>query len=84
MKPQSRDTSIEAEKIQIEILRKSTIAERLSLMRKLTSSTRKLAKSAIKKCNPGKSQKELNLIFVEVIYGKALANQLRRFYQSND
>ena len=80
MKPQSLDTSIEVERVQIELLRNSSIAKRLALARMLTNSTRKMAKSAIKKCNPGKDQRELNLIFAEVIYGKDLAEQLREFY----
>jgi hypothetical protein len=80
MKPQSLDTSIETEKVQVELLRNSSIAKRLALARMLTNSTRKMAKNAIKKCNPGKSQRELDLIFVEVVYGKELAEQLREFY----
>ncbi len=80
MKPQSLDTSIEAEKVQIELLRNASVAKRFALARMLTNSTRKMAKNAIKKCNPGKNQRELNLIFVEVTYGKELADQLREFY----
>lgn len=84
MKTQSRDTSVEAEKVQIDLLRNLTVAKRLAIVRKLTNSTRKMAKRAIKKCNPGKNQKELNLILVEICYGKELAQQLKRFYTLND
>lgn len=80
MKPQSLDTSIEAEQKQIELLRNSSIAKRLALARMLTSSTRRMAKAAIKKSNPGKDQRELNLIFAEVTYGKEITEQLREFY----
>lgn len=84
MKSQSRDTSIEAEKVQLELLRNSSMAKRLSLVRMLTNSTRNMAKDAIKKCNPEKSQKELNLIFVEVTYGCELADKLRKYYHANE
>lgn len=80
VKPQSLDTSIEAEEAQIKLLRNASIAQRLALARRLTSTTRKMAKAAIKKCNPGKDQRELNLIFAEVTYGKEIAEQLREFY----
>lgn len=82
MRTQALDTSIEAEKVQIALLRASSIAKRLSMARMLTNSTRKMAKRAIKKCNPGKNEQELNLIFAEVTYGIELAAQLRKFYLS--
>lgn len=84
MKPQSLDTSIEAERVQIELLRNASVAKRFALARMLTNSTRKMAKSAIKKCNPGKDQRELDLIFVEVTYGKDLAEQLRHYFSTKE
>lgn len=43
-----------------------------------------MAKNAIRKCNPEKSQKELNLIYAEVHYGPDTAKLLREFYLRQD
>ncbi len=82
MKTQSRDTSIDAEKVQVALLRNLSVAKRMALVRRLTSSTRRMAKAAIKECNPGKDEKELNLIFAEVLYGKKIADELKKHYST--
>ncbi len=77
MKTQSIDTSPEAEKIQIALLQQASIARRFTLTSSLTHTVIQLAQRAITKLNSGKSERELNLIFVENHYGKDLAKRLR-------
>jgi hypothetical protein len=79
MRTQSRDTSPEAERVQIELLRKATVAQRVSLAFSLTESALKQVQRAIRKAHPNASEEELRLIFVEVHYGKELADRLRAY-----
>ena len=76
------DTSLEAEKIQIELLRRSTVAERFAKVRALTARTVGLSKRAIARANPDLSPEELRLRFIELHYGKDLAERVRRYVNS--
>jgi len=38
-----------------------------------------LAREGIRQANPGASEKELKLIFIEVNYGKELANRVQAY-----
>ena len=71
------DTSPEAEKVQIELIRGMSITERLNRAHALTQSTRRMAKNAIAKAKPNLSDQQRELFFIEVHYGKSLAQQLR-------
>lgn len=73
------DTSPEAEKVQIELLRKATNAQRLGLALSMTDLAIGLAKRAIARANPGLSQRELDLIYLEVHYGRELAGRVRDY-----
>jgi hypothetical protein len=79
MKTQSPDTHPDAERVQIELLRRATIAQRFHLVRSLTATTRRLAWQAIREANPGASDQEVDLLFVRVHYGPDLADRLRAF-----
>jgi hypothetical protein len=76
------DTHPEAQAMQLELLRKATPAERFELVRSLTALVVTNARRAIARANPGASQEELDLIFVEVHYGAELAARLREFFKS--
>ncbi len=76
------DTSPEAEKVQIELLRRATNAERLALALSMTDLTVRLARRAIARANPGLSQHELDLKFVEIHYGKELAERVREYLRA--
>ena len=76
------DTSPEAEKVQIEFLRKSTVAERFSMVRALTARTVGLSKRAIARANPHLDPEELKLKFIELHYGKELAEQVREYLEN--
>jgi len=73
------DTSPEVEKVQIELLRKATNAQRLAMALSMTDLAIGLARRAIARANPGLSRRELDLKFVEVHYGKPLAERVREY-----
>ena len=77
------DTHPEAEAKQIELLRKSTTSERFSLVCSLTKTALFHAKRAIARANPELSQRERDLLFVEVHYGKDLAAGLREYLEAS-
>ena len=79
MKTQSPDTHPTIEQIQIELLRKIGPARRLELALSLSQSALELAREGIRKANPNASEEEIGLIFVEVTYGKELADRVRNY-----
>jgi hypothetical protein len=83
---QSPDTDPRAEKVLIELIRKSSVAERISRVRSLSQTVMFLSRRAIQRANPCMTEREVNLAFVELHYGKALAEQLRSYmeYQNNN
>jgi hypothetical protein len=77
MKTQSEDTSPEVERVQIELLRKAGKTRRLQLGLELSSEALEMAQRAIKRAHPELSELEAKLLFVEVTYGKDLADRVR-------
>jgi hypothetical protein len=82
MKSQSPDTTVEAEKVQIDLIRKASICKRISVARSLSQTTMYLARRAIQRANPALSEREVDLAFVEKHYGKKLAENLRLYMKS--
>ena len=82
MVTQSPDTTLEAEKVQIDLIRKSSIPKRLSVAHSLSETTRYLSKRGIKRANPNFSKREVDLAFVKFHYGEELADRLRLFLES--
>jgi hypothetical protein len=76
---QSSDTHPEAEKVQISLLRKLTVAQKISRVRSLSQSTIMLSRRAIMRANPDLDQKELILKIISYHYGEKLKNSLRKF-----
>jgi hypothetical protein len=83
MKTQSVDTSFEAERIQIDLVRQATVSRRFALVRSLSQTTIQLARRAIRRAHPNDSETEVRLIFVAVHYGQELADRLR-FQQTGE
>lgn len=79
MRPQSRDTHPEIERIQIEMLRKAGPTERVRLARSLSQSVMQMSWNAIRKANPQVSEEEINILFVALNYGEDLAGGLRAY-----
>ena len=66
------DTHSEAERVQIELLRKAGPGRRAAMAIALTDQVVKLSKRAIAQANPNKSLQEQSLLFIAVHYGKDL------------
>ena len=76
-KTQSPDTSVEAERAQIEILRRMGPGKRLEMMRRLSRSQLKMAWSALNRAYPHLSERELQVKAVELWHGPAYAELLK-------
>ncbi len=77
MRTQSMDTSPEAERVQIELLRKAPITKRFAIMQAWSQFIIEANRQHIRKAHPNTSEEELALIFVAHQYGQALADKLR-------
>jgi len=67
-----------ADRAQIELFREAGAARRVKLARSLSASVIKLARDAIRRRHPEYSKREVDLAFVELHYGRDLADRLRR------
>ena len=74
---QSPDTAPEAEKVQISLIRESSVSRRISKVRSLSQTTMYLSRRAIQRTNPFLSEREVDLAFVANHYGEKLAECLR-------
>jgi hypothetical protein len=70
------DTAAEAERVQVELARKMSAAEKVAQARSLSALVIGLSRRAIARANPHLSQQELDVKFVELHYGKELAERL--------
>lgn len=77
MRTQSMDTSPEAERVQIELIRKASPAKRFAIMEAWSQFLIEANKQSIHRNHPNLSEEEVGLIFVANNYGQALADQLR-------
>jgi len=73
------DTHPDAENIQISLIRKATIAKRISRTRSFSQSIIQLSRKAIMRANPKLNERELILTFIAYHYGSELANRLREY-----
>ena len=79
MERKPSDTRLGAEEVQISLIRRASIAKRISRVRSLSQTTMQLSRRAISRANPELGGPELNLIFVAYHYGDDLANRLRQY-----
>jgi hypothetical protein len=77
MRTQSPDTHPDAERVQIELLRKAGEARRLGLVRSMSRTVIQWSRQTIRQANPDASEEELALLFVALHYNQALADGLR-------
>lgn len=77
------DTSPTVEAVQIGLLREAGQVRRSRLMLSLTQSVFDLSRHNLRQKHLGLSEVELNLKFVELLYGEPLANSLRAYLISN-
>ncbi len=78
---QSPDTSDQAERVQIELIRKSSVSMRVSKVRSLSQTTIYLARRAIQRTNPSLSKREIDMTFIANHYGDELAKHLRSYIE---
>jgi hypothetical protein len=76
MRPQSEDTDLRAEMVQIDLLRKSTISQRVSMALSLSETVIRLARKAICLQNPHLGDRDALLCFVAIHYGPGLAKSI--------
>jgi len=76
------DTHPEAEKIRIDLLRKISVGERFLKVRALTARTVGLSKRAIARANPDLCAEEVKLKFIELHYGRDLAERVREYLRN--
>jgi len=76
------DTHPDAERVQIELLRRQTGAQRIAKTRSLTSLAVRLSRRAIARANPGMTPREVEMRWVELNYGKTIANNLRTHWRT--
>jgi hypothetical protein len=74
MRTQSEDTSPEMERVQIELIRKASPAKLFGLVRSMSQTMMQASRDNIRRLHPDANKEELTLIFVELYYGKELAN----------
>ena len=79
---QSADTALEVEKVQIELIRQSSVAKRVSVARSLSQTVRYLSRRSIQRANPLFSEREVDIAFVALHYGDELAERLRLYMES--
>jgi hypothetical protein len=78
MKTQSEDTDLQAERMQIDLLRKSTVSRRISIAMSLSETVIDLARRAIRLQNKDLAERDLLLRFVAIHYGPGLANSVEK------
>ena len=67
----------ETEQAQVEALRRMRGARRLAIMAALSATAIRLSRRAIRRANPNASERELKLLFIELNYGRELADRIR-------
>lgn len=77
------DTHPDAERVRLELLRKTTGAQRIAQMRSMTSFAIELSRRAIARANPELNQREVEMLWVEYTYGKELADKLHSHKRDN-
>ena len=74
------ESSYPADKIMLERIRKMSTAERMTITRRLTARFMQRIRREIERRNPGRNKHDLDVIFVERLYGKKLADQLKEYF----
>ena len=75
--PIPNDTSPEAEQVLLQLMREKTPAERVQMAMNLTAQVREASRRAIARALPEVSPREIEYRFIELHYGKELADGVR-------
>jgi hypothetical protein len=77
------DTHPDAEKVQIELMRQASVVDRVAITRSLTNLSVRMARQAIAEAHPAFSPREVGLFWMELHYGKTLADEFREYIKCN-
>ena len=72
------DTDPDALQRQVELMRSATPAQRFAAMRSLTATVASLSRRALRRSMPDAAEEDIDIAFVALHYGDAVAAQLRR------
>lgn len=75
------DTHPEAERVQIELIRKMTPERRAALASAMRNRTYWMARRAVAEAHPTMSETEQKLLFIELNYGRDLATRVRDYWR---
>ena len=75
------DTHPDAERVQLDLIRKMTIAERLARAAEWTGMVVNLSRQGIARAHPAADARELDLLWVQQQYGAELALRLRTYLE---
>lgn len=75
------DTSPDAERVQIKLLREAGRPRRFEIMCSLTHFINQLSRRAIARRNPEMASEERNLLFLSLNYGPELSERVKRYQQ---
>jgi hypothetical protein len=78
------DTHPEVAELQIEMLGKATVAQRIQMMRSLTKMAVRNSKRAIERARPEMTPRERDLFFIELNYGRELADRVRAYWENRE
>lgn len=81
--PIPNDTSPEAEQVLLQLMREKTPAERVQMAMNLTAQVREASRRAIARVHPELSPREIEYRFIELHYGKDLADGVRAHHQEH-
>ena len=73
------DTHPDAERVQLDLIRKMTVAERLTRAAEWTRMVVGLSREQLRRTNPDLDRRGLDLLWVEQQYGRDLALRLRSY-----
>jgi hypothetical protein len=73
------DTSSDVQRLQMELARRKSPAEKIAQVREMTNLVVALSRRAIARVNPQMTPQEIELRWVEIHYGRKLAAELRDY-----
>ena len=79
MHPYTTDTSPDAEEVQLDLIRRMPPQERALNTLRMTTRLIRECKAAIKRNNPALTQREIGIAFIELNYGKELAEAVDHY-----
>ena len=75
--PRPSDTTPDAERVQVDLFRAATAGRRLQVALALSATVIGIARRGLERSRPGVSTRERDLLFVELHYGREIAEGLR-------